>query len=193
MSWPKLAKKRVFFSVIFLLFLAVKLGAVIPQGTIEAIYGRYSVNDPRFEAVYDKTGPIQGLGLSSHLITPLNFYLEIKYFQRKGALTYTKEKSDFYLLPISLGLRVIIPFGLFHPFIGTGVDIYTYSENNPIATVVNFAHGFHGLAGFYFQIGKLPLFLSARLKYTRVQAEEERGRKIQLGGIETGVGLVFSF
>jgi len=175
------------------LFLPPKTWPSIPQGTVELLTGRYKVAEPRFKAVYPQTGPIYGLGLSANLIPPVNFYLEIKYFRRQGTLTYTKEKTEFHLLPISLGLRAIIPIGILHPFAGAGADFYTYYESNPIGTVFNFTNGLHLTAGLYVQAGKLPIFFGGRVKYTWAQAEEQKGRKVQLGGLETGFGLVFSF
>lgn len=173
--------------------LASALMATIRQGTIEVWTGRYTVDEPRFQAVYPKTGPVNGMNLSANLVSFMNFYLEIKYFHRQGSLTYTKEKTDFHLLPVSLGLRAIFPIGILHPYFGLGADFYAYYENNPIGTVFNFTNGTHALAGLYLQAGKLPLFLNLRIKYTRAQAEEEKGRKVQLGGLETGVGLAISF
>lgn len=167
--------------------------SAIKQGTIEFLTGRYQLDEPRFKAVYSENGPIYGLGLSANLLTPLNFYLDIKYFQREGTLTYTKEKTQFYLLPLSLGLRAVVPIGFLNPFIGTGADFYTYFEDNPIGTVLNFTNGYHFMAGIYIQAGKLPVFLSARFKYTRAQAEEEKGRRIQLGGLETLLSFGFIF
>lgn len=177
-----------------LLFLFCSPGfSAIKQGTLEFLTGRYNLDDSRFKAVYSENAPIYGLTLSANLLAPLNFYLEIKYFQREGTLTYTKEKTQFYLLPLSLGLRAMAPIGIINPFIGAGADFYTYYEDNPIGTVLNFTNGYHFIAGVYIHAGKLPLFLSARLKYTRAQAEEEKGRRIQLGGLETLLGFGFIF
>ncbi|MCX7974057.1 MAG: hypothetical protein N3B16_06085 [Candidatus Aminicenantes bacterium] len=179
--------------IFFLMGSVSPLYPTIKQGTLEFLAGRYQVDDPRFKAVYAENGRLYGMDLSANLLSPLNFYLEIKYFRKEGALTYTKEKSIFYLLPVSLGLRVIIPIWILHPFIGAGTDFYTYYEDNPIGTVLNFTNGYHLTAGLYLQAGKLPLFLSARLKYTRALAEEEKGRRIQLGGLESSLGFGFIF
>ncbi len=186
-------KAKVLILGVVMLFLPPKIWPSIPQGTVELLTGRYKVAEPRFQAVYPPSGPIHGLALSANLIPPVNFYLEIKYFRRQGTLTYTKEKTEFHLLPISLGLRAIIPIGILHPFAGAGADFYTYYESNAIGTVFNFTNGLHLLAGLYVQAGKLPLFFGARVKYTRAQAEEQKGRQVQLGGLETSFGLAFSF
>jgi hypothetical protein len=177
--------------VIFILPLSVL--SANRQGTLEFLTGRYRLDDPRFKAVYAESGPVYGVALSADLFRPVNFYLEIRYFQRHGFLTYTREKTQFHLLPLSTGLRAIIPVGILMPFIGAGADFYTYYEDNPIGTVLNFTNGYHLVAGLYLQAGRLPFFFSARVKYSRATAEEEKGRRIQLGGLETALGFGFIF
>lgn len=171
---------------------AIPAQATIKQGTIEFVMGNYNLDEPRFTAIYEKGGPIAGLILSSTLVSDFNFYLEIKYFAKTGKLTYSKEKTRMALLPVSLGLRYILPIGFFHPYAGGGGDFYIYYENNPIGTVLNYTNGYHALGGFYLQFGKLPLMMNVKVKYTRAMAEES-GKKIQLGGLEYGAGFVIAF
>lgn len=197
--WPKKKtksfKKAISLTNLIILFFLIpsSIYPAIKQGTFELLTGNYQLNEPRFKAVYSDKEKIYGLSLSANLISLLNFYLDIKYFHDKGLLTYTKEKTVFYLVPISLGLRTVISISVLNPFFGLGTDFYTYFEDNPIGTVLNFTNGYHFLAGLYVQAGKLPLFISARLKYTRAQAEEEKGRRIQLGGWESTLGFGFIF
>lgn len=185
--------KSIIFIGIVVFLLPVSILSANRQGTLEFLTGRYQLDDPRFKAVYAENGPVYGLALSADLFSPVNFYLEIRYFQRHGFLTYTREKTRFHLLPLSTGVRAMLPVGILIPFIGAGADFYTYYEDNPIGTVLNFTHGYHFMAGLYLQAGRLPLFFSARVKYSRATAEEEKGRRIQLGGLETalGLGLIF--
>jgi hypothetical protein len=165
----------------------------IRQGSLELIFGSYNMNEPRFDAVYPSGGILAGMALSSALTSNFNFYLEMKYYTRTGALTFSKEKTSFYLVPIDLGVRYIFPLGVFNPFIGAGPDFYFYYEDNPIGTVLNYAPGFHFMGGNYFRFSKsVPLMLSIRLKYTWAKAEEN-GIKLQLGGLEYGAGLAFVF
>jgi hypothetical protein len=79
----------------------------IRQGSVEFSLGRYSMNEPRFEAAYPKGGLMGGLTLSSAVVSNVNFYLDIKYYSRQGALTFSKEKTTFYMVPIDLGFRYI--------------------------------------------------------------------------------------
>jgi len=163
------------------------------QGTFELYLGSYNIQEPRFKEVYEKGGGIQGILLSSALFYNLDFYTEIKAFYKVGKLTYTKEETKFLLVPVSLGVRFVFPSQIVLPYIGVGGDIYFYYENNPIGTVLNMAKGYHVLGGAYLQLGKnFPLLLNAKLKYTVAKAKEN-DLSIQLGGLEYGIGLAFSF
>lgn len=165
----------------------------IRQGSVEFFFGSYNMNEPRFDAVYADGGLMAGLGLSAALVSNVNFYLEIKTYTRKGTLTFTKEKTEFTLVPISLGVRYIFPFGLLNPYAGAGADFYFYYEDNPIGTVLNYANGYHFLAGTYIHpLKKVPALINLKLKYTSARAEEN-DVKIQLGGFEYAVSLVFVF
>jgi hypothetical protein len=165
----------------------------IRQGSVEIILGSYVMNEPRFGAVYSKGGLMGGIGLSAAIASNFNFYLEAKYYGRTGELTFSKEKTSFYLLPISFGLRYIFPLGLLNPYAGAGADIYLFSEDNPIGTVLNHTAGFHVMGGSYFRFfPDIPLLLDLKLKYTSARAEES-GVKLQLGGFEYALGLVFAF
>jgi len=151
------------------------------------------MNEPRFEAVYPTGGLMSGLAISAAIVSDVNFYLEVKYYARQGELSFSKEKTDFYMVPISLGVRYIFPLGLFNPYFGAGADFYFYYEDNPIGTTMNYANGYHASGGTYLRFSKtVPLMLNLKVKYTWVRAEQE-GIQVQLGGLEYGAGLVFTF
>lgn len=163
------------------------------QGTFELFLGSYSIQEPRFKEVYEKGGGIQGILLSSSLLYNFDFYTEIKAFYKVGKLTYTQEETKFLLVPVSLGVRFVFPSQIVLPYIGVGGDVYFYYENNPIGTVLNMAKGYHILGGAYLQLGKnFPILLNAKLKYTVAKAKENN-LNIELGGLEYGIGLAFSF
>jgi len=188
--------RRLIVSAALVFILAGAALAQIPpkeQGSFEFYYGRYDVNDTRFTDVYQKGGSIFGLGISSVLAFGFDFYSDIKAFYKTGSLTYTQEKTTFLLLPLALGVRYVLPGGFFRPYAGGGMDFYFYYENNPIATALNVATGYHLLAGLYLQFGKdSPLRLNGKITYTRVKALEE-GIEIDLGGLEYGAGISIIF
>jgi len=189
-------KKATFFLTAFLalnIFIFPAQDRTIRQGSVEFTLGSYSMHEPRFEAVYPSGGLISGLTLSSAITSNVNFYLDIKYYSRQGTLTFSKEKTTFYMVPIDLGVRYIYPLGLFHPYLGAGLDFYFYYEDNAIGTVLNYTSGYHITGGTYFRFVKsVPLLLNVRLKYTWAKADESAGQ-IQLGGLEYSAGLAFAF
>jgi hypothetical protein len=185
------------------LFLAVSLALnifafssserTIRQGSVEFSLGGYAMNEPRFDAVYKSGGLMGGLSLSSAIVSNVNFSLDIRYYSREGELTFSKEKTTFYIVPISLGFRYIYPLGLFNPYLGAGLDFYFYYEENPIGTVLNYTNGYHIAGGTYIRVARsVPVLINLRLKYTWASAEEN-SVSIQLGGFEYGVGLAFTF
>ena len=163
------------------------------QGTVELYLGQYHIADPMFETIYHPGGSVQGIVLTANLVPNLDFYLEIKGMVKSGLLSYSKEKSDFVLFPISLGIRGSVSVSFFSPFAGAGLDTYVYYEKNPIGTTLNYARGWHVQAGFHIRLGKnVPILPMARIRYTHVKASSD-GRTINLGGFEFGAGLAFTF
>ena len=163
------------------------------QGAFEILFGKYEIADSRFAEVYEKGGTIRGIALSSSLPADFDFYAEIREFDRKGSLTFTQETSNLVLVPLTLGLRYILPGSVLLPYAGGGADFYFYYENNPIATTMNIVSGYHVLAGLYLQFGKnSPLRLNGRIKFTRAKAREGE-IEVELGGLEYGGGISIAF
>jgi hypothetical protein len=163
------------------------------QGTFEFYLGRYEIPDARFKKVYEPGGGIRGLFLSSALPFGFDLYAEIKEFHKTGKLTYTQEETDFLLIPLSLGLRYVLPGGILMPYLGAGADFYFYYETNAIAKTMNIVSGAHLLTGLYIQIGRnSPVRLNGRIKFTRLRAREGE-IEVELGGFEYGAGLVIAF
>jgi hypothetical protein len=186
-------KKTALALAAILLLLGAQGFAAGRQGTIEILYGRYTVNDARFASVYSKNGPIEGLALTARLFFNIDFYLEAKVFSRAGQLSYSQASTKIVLVPFSFGLRYGVPLGIFEPFFGAGLDYYVYYEKNPIGTALDYARGSHVLGGLRLNFGKdFPISLSGRIKYTWIKAA--RGDiTVDLGGVEFSGGLAFVF
>jgi hypothetical protein len=165
----------------------------IRQGSIEFTIGSYNMNEPRFEAAYPSGGPIGGLTLSSALVANFNVYLDVKYYSRRGKLTFSQEKTSFYMVPIDLGLRYIFALGPLRPYVGGGFDFYLYYEDNAIGTVLNSTTGYHITGGTYLRFGQtVPVMLNARVQYTWAKAGQD-ANPVQLGGLEYCLGLAFTY
>ena len=196
MTMAKNGKARLIALAAFLALAAFPIGAQerpMEQGSLEVILGGYDMNEPRFDAVYPKGGLLAGLGASARIISNLNLYLEAKYWEREGELTFSKESTTFRLFPISLGVRYILPLGVFNPYAGAGGDMYFYYEDNAIGTTINSASGYHATAGTYLRLSRnVPLMLDLKAKYTWVNTAEG-DFEIKLGGFEYAVGLAMAF
>jgi len=164
-----------------------------PQGTVEFYLGDYRIAEPIFKTVYQPGGSIQGLGLTAHLFANFDFTFEIKGMVKSGSLSYSQEKTDFVLIPISLGIRAAFPVAFVIPFAGAGLDYFVYYEKNPIGTTLNYAKGWHLQGGAYLRIGKsFPILPFVKVKWSLVKASLGT-RTIDLGGIEYGAGLAIAF
>jgi hypothetical protein len=180
-----------------LLAVVVPAFAQIPapkeQGTFEFYLGQYTIPDARFKEIYGEGGTVVGLSLSSSLAYGFDFYVQLRGFSKKGKLTFTEETTTFLLIPLSLGVRYVLPGSVLRPFAGGGADFYFYYENNPIATTMNVVSGYHLLGGLYVQFGKdSPLRLFGLAKYTRLTAREGEVQ-VELGGLEYGGGITIVF
>lgn len=189
-------KKTALSLAVLLVFNALAFSSserTIRQGSVEFTLGGYAMNEPRFDAVYNPGGLMAGLSLSSAIVSNVNFYLDIKHYYREGELTFSKEKTILYIVPVTVGLRYIYPFGLFNPYLGAGLDFYFFYEENPIGTVLNHTNGIHITGGTYIRFSRsVPVLVNIRLKYTSAKAEQN-GVSVQLGGFEYGAGLAFAF
>jgi len=196
MKTAKNGKARLVALAAFLALAAFPIGAQerpMEQGSLEVILGGYDMNEPRFDAVYPNGGLLAGLGASARIISNFNLYLEAKYWEREGELTFSKETTTFRLFPISLGVRYILPLGVFNPYAGAGGDMYFYYEDNAIGTTINSASGYHATAGTYLRLSRnVPLMLDLKAKYTWVNTAEG-DFEIKLGGFEYAVGLAMAF
>ncbi len=189
------AAKRGLLAAAAVLFAASAAAAgPFRQGSVELLFGSYTMNEPRFAAVYPSSGPVRGLAFSAGLPLGLDLTFEARYFGRSGKLTFSGEETDFHLVPLSAGIRYsypVLPF--LRPYAGAGADLMFFVEDNPIGTMISTATGFHLQGGLY--VGtpdRFPVLLNLQLRRTWVAAHEN-GLTLQLGGLEVSAGLAFAF
>jgi len=165
--------------------------------------GSYKIPDARFAEIYkDEASPIYGLNLSRTLVSVGSFQFdisaELRLYQKTGAATVSQEEAKFSMKPIiSIAPRILIQTKFFMPFVGAGIDFYSYKEESalydPEGSISNSVSGWHYQAGVYF-IPPTIEFLRIKLyyKFTKVKALENE-IEVELGGNEYGVGLCFGF
>lgn len=194
-SGVKKASIRFLIALILLNFVHVSFGLSSSnnKGTFELLIGHYYLSESRFKAVYPGRGIIAGIGISVSVIQNFDFYIEAKGFHKQGELTYSKEKTQLFLFPVSLNIRYKVSIGPITPYIGGGIDVHFYFETNPIGNIADYTSGYNFQGGTYFHFGKnFPILLNLKIKYSKAN-KMVNNLKIELGGLEYGVGLAFVF
>jgi len=163
------------------------------KGTFDLFIGHYDLSESRFKAVYHGGGMIAGIGLSIPLIQNFDLYIEAKGFHKSGELTYSKEKTQLFLIPVSFDIRYTVPIGPITPYVGGGIDLHFFFEINPIGIVADYASGYNFQGGTYFRFSKnFPVLLNLKIKYSKAN-KIVNNLNIELGGMEYGAGLAFVF
>lgn len=193
MKSPARKLSKVMASLAVCLFLAIPVAAQDAGGTIEVLFGKYSVKEARFKTIYPGANSIYGLALSAFVHPNVNLCLDILPFYREGELSYTKEKTTFAMIPVSLTARYVRTFGFVSPYIGVGGDMVFYFEDSPIGSIFHYANGYHFQGGAYLRFGRrVPVWLNLQAKYMGVKAKSGT-TTIDLGGWQMAVGLAFVF
>lgn len=164
--------------------------------SIGVVTGFYFMQDEAFQEIYGKSTFV--FGGESSIALPLKFldvWIGFKQMQDSGKTTFMEEDISLRMTDISFSLRCLINLENFTPFIGPGVDyIYykeSYSGDFPLASISDSDFGFHIQGGSYFHLSN---FLSTKLyfKYNTINTTIQDLR-VNLGGTEWGLGLVFRF
>jgi len=164
-------------------------GSILNDKNLTDFFGQSQRNLPGFEA-------------SVHTMYNIDVWASYRIYTARTETTFYGLVDKFKLNQASLGLlyRPVI-WKIFEPFIGTGLEIYSYSEkvegDTAIPETSGNALGFHVQAGTYVKIYK---FLAAKVffrlngvKKTLDNVLPDGSSKLNLGGKEFGAGLVFKF
>lgn len=161
--------------------------------------GLYFMQDEVFEEIYGKSSFSMGLEYSFLLpveaIKSLDVYFGFRYLSDKGKTSFLEEEVKLRIVFFSLAVRYLADLDRFHPFIGPGLDYVVYKETYPADFPVESSEG--SMLGFHIQGGTyIDIFDSLAgkvyFKYNFAKTTKE-DVKVNLGGVEWGVGLVFRF
>jgi membrane fusion protein (multidrug efflux system) len=168
-------------------------------------FGRFTLNDKNLRLIYPNWFQnIPGIELSVHTLYNIDVWVSGKIYSDKSKTTYYGHDLKFKLTPISVGLRDRpLKWRFFEPFVGGGVNFYSYSETisgeSDLEDTKGKATGFHFQAGSYFHLNRVRLFLGEiflkynMVKKTLVDLLPEGTNKLDLGGLEMGIGIVIQF
>lgn len=164
-------------------------GYQLNDKNLTEFYGQFQKNLPGFEA-------------SAHIIYNIDAWMAYRHYGVETVTTYDGHVSKFGLGMFSLGgLYRFVSVGLIEPFIGAGLEFYSYSEKIEGAGDIEGASG--GTVGFHLQLGtyvNITKFLAGKF-YVRIT---EAGKtlatplpddtlRLDLGGKEFGFSLVARF
>lgn len=144
---------------------------------------------------------LPGVEASVHALYNVDVWASYRIYTDKTTTTFYGNEDKFTLNQASLGLiyRPIV-WKMLEPFVGAGVEIYSYSEKiegEDLPGTSGNAFGFHVQAGTYIKIlkfldGKVFVRLNS-VKKTLAEALPDGTTSLDLGGKEFGAGLVFKF
>ena len=164
-------------------------GFQINDKNLTKFYGQFQKNPLGFEA-------------SAHTLYNIDVWASYRTFGLETKTTFDGHDVKFRLKAASLGV-IYRPttFGLFEPFIGAGLEFYSYSETIGAESDIPGTSG--NVVGFHIQIGTyvdITDFLAGKVfvrlngaKKTLADPLPDDGTKLDLGGKEFGLGLLFRF
>jgi len=150
----------------------------------------FSPTDSNFKSIYGGGWEYGGV-ISFHLTTSLDLWLDGGYFAKSGSLTFTQEETKLTLIPLGAGLRYRILPGRITPYVDAGARYIIYRETNVIGEVSAGGIGFVGKAGLAIGLSDhFGLDVHAAYSYCSMKPADF---EFNVGGLEFGAGLVFSF
>ena len=164
-------------------------GSMLNDKNLKDFFGHSQRNLPGFEA-------------SVHTLYNIDVWASYRVYRDKTETTFFGNVDKLKINQASLGIiyRPIV-WKVLEPFVGAGLEFYSYSEkvegDSDIPDTSGNAMGFHIQAGTHVNILK---FLAAKVffrlngvKKTLDNPLPDGSTKLDLGGKEFGVGLVFKF
>jgi len=202
-------KRATKFLVWTLLFIAAGTTAALqaqetaqPRFRLGAYYEGAMLNDKNLTDFFGHSQRnLPGLEASVHTLYNVDVYAAYRIYTDETTTPVFATKDKFRLNMASLGLvyRPIV-WNRLEPFVGAGLEIYSYSEkveDSDLPETSGNAFGFHIQGGTYVRILK---FLSGKVffrynsvKKTLTEALPDGTGELDLGGKEFGAGLVFHF
>ena len=176
----------------------VKDKVQIMDMTIGMNTGFYFMQDATFIDIYGDNFNIIRTEFSVTLpvnVPNFDIWAAMDYFQKTGKTSYFEEELKLAFTNFSLSIRYLRQIKFFVPFVGVGLDYFSYKEtslDNPLIPSVGGSQvGSHIQAGTYIHI--LPqLSGKIHIKYNFAKTTEN-SVEINLGGVEYAFGFVFHF
>jgi len=154
--------------------------------------GYYSVPDSIYRDSYGSGNLMYGVFLSYDFMRNFEFRGEVGYFKDTGEMTLTKEEIKFSIIPVVLGVRIkLIEIEILSPYLGAGVDFYSFKEKARIGDTSDATLGYHIEGGSYISLGQ-RFYIDLNLRYVKADAKPY-DETFKLGGFKVGIGGGYSF
>jgi hypothetical protein len=158
--------------------------------TVAVRGGYFAPSEAAFKDVYGG-GPAFGAEITARVWKGLSAWIEGGVFSKTGKLTYTGETTKVRITPFGLGLDYGLGRGRLRAYAGAGLSYYDFRETNVIGDVSSGGLGWKARAGAMFRFWK-RLFADVRLSFSHGDIEPS-GIKVNIGGLELGLGLGYLF
>jgi len=150
----------------------------------------FSPSEQSFKDLYGEGIMISG-EINIKLWRFIDLWLIGNYYSKKGNLPFSKEETQMTLIPLGGGIKLRIQKNGINPYIGFGPVVYVYKEKNPIGLADGTGIGIIGEIGCYFRIAG-GFLIDASINYSYCEVKPQK-IKADLGGIQAGIGLGYSF
>ncbi|HSQ35578.1 MAG TPA: PKD domain-containing protein [Candidatus Binatia bacterium] len=155
--------------------------------------GFYQPQADLLKRIYGSGDVIYGGRLGIHVWQGVYVWLSAARFIALGQTTFTADKTTLTLTPLSVFLRLGLSLGFFKPYAGAGYTLMSFKEESEIGDTKGSGRNYSLEAGFELKLSRnFFLDFGARFDQIKVKAgaiEEE----IDLGGLQAGLALLFSF
>jgi len=152
--------------------------------------GQFNPTDQMFKELYG-SGMQWRIVIGADILKWLSLWMDTVNLKKTGELTVTKEESQLKASYLNAGIRFKFPLKKFVPFLGGGVGVVSYHEENPIGKARDKDGNFFGEAGLSWKMSKL-FHIDFRVLYNWCQIRPEL-LKVNIGGISTSLGISFYF
>lgn len=182
------AMKKIIIAMITVIFLSGFANAIEILVELKAHY--LSPPEQAFKDIYGG-GMMYGGEMSIGVWRGLEVWFGGSYFSKKGELTFTKEETKLKIYPLGAGLKYRLSEGTFSFYLGAGLNYYQYKESNPLGDISKGGLGYIGKIGSYMKItGGFLIDLYLNYSYCKLKPADF---KINIGGLEAGVGIGYRF
>ena len=156
------------------------------------------IQDDVFKEVYGK-GVVFAQAELAYVLPLKARYIDIwtavNYFEQDGKTTGFDEDTNLKITTFSLALRYLKKVKIFTPYVGIGLDYYSYKEILPVdflfPSVGGSQVGIHIQGGCYF--GVTPnLMAQLFIKYGSAKTNEN-DIEVDLGGLSLALGVAYRF